>query len=103
MRWRSDIDTRTAPARSALSPRSPSPSAQIAPAPGCRPRVSSTHASSPRSGTDLRRVLRSDATDDELDAVISGVWTGRTDRYSEIRTSQTVKIGRKVEMSYIGG
>ena len=54
-------------------------------------------------GTDLRKVLRGDATDAELDAVISGVWAGRVDRYSEIRTSQTVKIGRKVEMSYIGG
>jgi cyclic pyranopterin phosphate synthase len=54
-------------------------------------------------GTDLRHVLRTDATDDDLDAVIAGIWGGRTDRYSEIRTGQTVKIGRKVEMSYIGG
>ena len=54
-------------------------------------------------GTDLRGVLRSDASDADLDAVISGVWSARTDRYSEIRTSQTVKIRPKVEMSYIGG
>jgi len=54
-------------------------------------------------GTDLRSVLRSGASDPELDEVISGVWSQRSDRYSEIRTSQTVKIGRKVEMSYIGG
>jgi cyclic pyranopterin phosphate synthase len=54
-------------------------------------------------GTDLRQVLRADATDADLDAVIAGIWAGRADRYSEIRTSQTVKIGRKVEMSYIGG
>jgi cyclic pyranopterin phosphate synthase len=30
------------------------------------------------------------------------VWTVRADRYSEIRTAETVKL-RKVEMSYIGG
>jgi GTP 3',8-cyclase len=55
------------------------------------------------AGTDLRGVLRSDATDADLDAVIAGVWSVRSDRYSDIRTSQTVKIGPKVEMSYIGG
>ena len=54
-------------------------------------------------GTDLRGVLRSDASDADLDAVISGVWSARADRYSDIRTSQTVKIRPKVEMSYIGG
>jgi cyclic pyranopterin phosphate synthase len=55
------------------------------------------------TGSDLRGVMRAGASDPELDAVISGVWSKRSDRYSEIRTSQTVKIGRKVEMSYIGG
>jgi cyclic pyranopterin phosphate synthase len=55
------------------------------------------------TGTDLRVVLRGGATDEELDAVIAGVWGDRTDRYSEIRTSQSVKIRPKVEMSYIGG
>ena len=55
------------------------------------------------TGTDLRRVLRSGATEAELDSVIASVWSARTDRYSEIRTSQTVNVRRKVEMSYIGG
>ena len=55
------------------------------------------------SGTDFRALLRSDASDDDLDRVIAEVWGERTDRYSEIRTSETVKIRPKVEMSYIGG
>jgi cyclic pyranopterin phosphate synthase len=55
------------------------------------------------SGTDLRVLLRNGATDAEIDATIAGVWEARTDRYSEIRTSQTVSIRPKVEMSYIGG
>ena len=54
-------------------------------------------------GTDFRQLLRGGATDAELDAAIASVWSRRADRYSEIRTSQTVEIGRKVEMSYIGG
>ncbi len=54
-------------------------------------------------GTDFRQLLRGGATDAELDAAIASVWSRRDDRYSEIRTSQTVEIGRKVEMSYIGG
>ncbi|HJU80408.1 MAG TPA: GTP 3',8-cyclase MoaA [Acidimicrobiia bacterium] len=54
-------------------------------------------------GTDFRELLRNGATEAELDAAIVSVWSVRDDRYSEIRTSQTVEIGRKVEMSYIGG
>jgi cyclic pyranopterin phosphate synthase len=53
-------------------------------------------------GHDLRAVLRSDASDDELEHAIRAVWERRTDRYSEIRTEQTTRL-RKVEMSYIGG
>jgi cyclic pyranopterin phosphate synthase len=53
-------------------------------------------------GHDLRAVVRSDASDDELDEAIGSIWRGRADRYSEIRTAATA--GReKVEMSYIGG
>ena len=55
------------------------------------------------AGTDLRDLIRSGATDEAVEGAIAGVWSARTDRYSEIRTSQTVHIGRKVEMSYIGG
>jgi len=53
-------------------------------------------------GTDLRALVRGGATDDELDAAIREVWSRRTDRYSEIRSEQTVDRER-VEMSYIGG
>jgi cyclic pyranopterin phosphate synthase len=55
------------------------------------------------SGTDLRALIRAGATDEQLDAAIGSIWGARTDRYSEIRTEQTVNIRRKVEMSYIGG
>jgi GTP 3',8-cyclase len=54
------------------------------------------------AGTDLRARLRDGATDQEIGAVIDGVWVARTDRYSEIRTRSTVALP-KVEMSYIGG
>jgi cyclic pyranopterin phosphate synthase len=53
-------------------------------------------------GTDLRALLRSGASDEELAAAIEAVWARRADRYSEIRTEQTSQRPR-VEMSYIGG
>ena len=53
-------------------------------------------------GHDLRAILRSGATDEELGAAIRAVWERRTDRYSELRTEETGGL-RKVEMSYIGG
>ncbi len=53
-------------------------------------------------GTDLRALLRSGASDDELRGAIAAVWTKRTDRYSEIRTEGTSELPR-IEMSYIGG
>jgi cyclic pyranopterin phosphate synthase len=53
-------------------------------------------------GHDLRALLRSGATDEELRDAIAGVWHARTDRYSEIRSERTSGL-RKVEMSYIGG
>ena len=53
-------------------------------------------------GTDLRALLRSGATDDELRRAVAAVWTRRTDRYSEIRTEGTADLPR-IEMSYIGG
>ncbi len=54
------------------------------------------------SGHDLKRLLRSGASDDALRNEIAAVWQRRADRYSEIRTEETAKA-RKVEMSYIGG
>ena len=53
-------------------------------------------------GHDLRAPLRAGASDEELAEAISGLWTGRTDRYSELRTADTASLP-KVEMSYIGG
>jgi GTP 3',8-cyclase len=53
-------------------------------------------------GHDLRAVVRSGATDAQLDEAIAGIWTRRGDRYSEIRSERTVDLP-KVEMSYIGG
>jgi cyclic pyranopterin phosphate synthase len=53
-------------------------------------------------GTDLRAPLRDGDDDSELETLIRNTWTHRTDRYSELRSEQTV--GReRVEMSYIGG
>jgi GTP 3',8-cyclase len=57
------------------------------------------------AGHDLRAPLRSGATDDELHDILTGIWTRRDDRYSEMRSSATAELeeARKVEMSYIGG
>jgi cyclic pyranopterin phosphate synthase len=54
------------------------------------------------AGTDLRDRLRAGATDEQLAAAIAEVWAARTDRYSELRSSETVGL-HKIEMSYIGG
>jgi GTP 3',8-cyclase len=56
-------------------------------------------------GTDLRAPLRAGASDDELYELIRGVWSGRGDRYSELRaaTRNTAPDLHKVEMNYIGG
>ncbi len=53
-------------------------------------------------GHDLRALVRSGATDEELSAAVGGIWSKRTDRYSERRSESTVDLP-KVEMSYIGG
>ena len=53
-------------------------------------------------GTDLRALLRSGASDEELTAAIEAVWARRADRYSERRSERTADLP-KVEMSYIGG
>ena len=53
-------------------------------------------------GHDLRAPLRLGASDEELVEELRGIWTRRTDRYSELRTAETASSPR-VEMSYIGG
>ena len=57
-------------------------------------------------GHDLRAMMRSGCTDEELTEAMSSIWRRRTDRYSEIRSSLTEELRRSakhVEMSYIGG
>jgi cyclic pyranopterin phosphate synthase len=56
-------------------------------------------------GTDLRGPLRAGANDEELAAIVRGVWHARNDRYSEQRNDlRSSGLGSgKVEMNYIGG
>jgi cyclic pyranopterin phosphate synthase len=58
-------------------------------------------------GHDLRHLLRdAGATDEQLSGAIAAVWSGRDDRYSELRGLGVAQSGsgeRKVEMHYIGG
>ena len=56
-------------------------------------------------GASLRDPLRAGATDDELGQLIRQIWTGRQDRYSELRANLRQASGdhTKVEMYYIGG
>ena len=54
-------------------------------------------------GHDLRALLRSGASDETLVSSIAHTWTGRTDRYSELRNTPAATSAPRVEMSYIGG
>ena len=57
-------------------------------------------------GHDLRALLRGNATDAQISAVIGDIWAGRGDRYSELRSGEQADPGsgeRRVEMHYIGG
>ncbi|PEP91251.1 GTP 3',8-cyclase MoaA [Bacillus toyonensis] len=55
-------------------------------------------------GNDLRALLRSGDTDEEITAVIHDIWNNREDRYSDERLSHTnKKTMPKIEMSHIGG
>ncbi len=53
-------------------------------------------------GHDLRYLIREGADNNYIAEVIRSIWMKRDDRYSEIRSSNTVLMP-KVEMSYIGG
>ena len=53
-------------------------------------------------GHDFRDLIRGGATDDESSQVIADVWGKRDDRYSELRSENTISLP-KVEMSHIGG
>lgn len=54
-------------------------------------------------GFDMKQMLRSGKSDEEILEVIQKIWGNRTDRYSDERTVQTAKNRKKIEMSYIGG
>jgi len=54
------------------------------------------------NGFDLGELLRNGASDSEISQAIANIWSQRDDRYSEIRSSETVGLP-KVEMSFIGG
>ncbi|HQX01635.1 MAG TPA: GTP 3',8-cyclase MoaA [Anaerolineales bacterium] len=53
-------------------------------------------------GHDFRDLIRGGATDDEVSQFIADVWGKRDDRYSELRSENTISLP-KVEMSHIGG
>ena len=54
------------------------------------------------NGHDLRELMRSGATDEEISQKIAQVWGKRDDRYSDLRSENTIDLP-KVEMSHIGG
>jgi cyclic pyranopterin phosphate synthase len=57
-------------------------------------------------GHDLRALLRGGHDDQQLAAAIGHIWSGRDDRYSELRHAQSPEAagtGRRIEMHYIGG
>jgi cyclic pyranopterin phosphate synthase len=53
-------------------------------------------------GHDLKSLLRSGASDEDIAAAIKALWQKRADRYSQIRSSETTDLP-KIEMSFIGG
>ena len=54
-------------------------------------------------GHDLKTPLRNGASDGDIEAIVSGIWQVRTDRYSEERTALSGARNDKVEMYHIGG
>jgi cyclic pyranopterin phosphate synthase len=60
-------------------------------------------------GKDLKTPMRAGASDDDLRDIIAGVWSKRSDRYSELRAANTGPDGavrlprRKIEMFQLGG
>ena len=54
-------------------------------------------------GHDLRALLRSGADDATITSALAQVWSQRSDRYSELRSSLQGSGVPRVEMSYIGG
>jgi cyclic pyranopterin phosphate synthase len=53
-------------------------------------------------GHDIRKPIRDGASDEDIVAMLRGIWSAREDRYSELRSDATPGLP-KIEMSYIGG
>ncbi len=53
-------------------------------------------------GHDLRGLVRGEMNDAQIADAIAAIWTSRDDRYSELRSEDTVGL-KKIEMSFIGG
>jgi cyclic pyranopterin phosphate synthase len=53
-------------------------------------------------GHDLRKLLRDGSSDEQIAEAVRAIWGVRNDRYSEIRSEDTIGL-HKVEMSKIGG
>jgi cyclic pyranopterin phosphate synthase len=56
-----------------------------------------------QKGSDMRGPLRGGASDAEIEALWREIWSGRQDRYSELRVSSRAAQANKVEMFHIGG
>ncbi|WP_418320547.1 GTP 3',8-cyclase MoaA [Piscinibacter sakaiensis] len=60
-------------------------------------------------GHDLRALLRGAYSDRQIAGAVGLIWSGRDDRYSELRTAEAAAertadgAGKRVEMHYIGG
>ncbi|MED3264542.1 GTP 3',8-cyclase MoaA [Bacillus thuringiensis] len=55
-------------------------------------------------GNDLRELLRSEHTDEDITDIVRDIWNNREDRYSDERLNHTNKKAiPKIEMSHIGG
>ncbi|MED3093214.1 GTP 3',8-cyclase MoaA, partial [Bacillus thuringiensis] len=55
-------------------------------------------------GNDLRELLRSEHTDEDITDVVRDIWNNREDRYSDERLNHKNKNTiPKIEMSHIGG
>ncbi|MFC5428564.1 GTP 3',8-cyclase MoaA [Paraburkholderia denitrificans] len=57
-------------------------------------------------GYDLRALVRNGTSDETISAAIAQIWSGRADRYSQLRGSDAapaVSDDHRIEMSYIGG
>ncbi len=58
-------------------------------------------------GYDLRSMVRGGASDADIQNALGHIWQGRSDRYSELRSTlppdPSAHPTRRVEMSYIGG